>query len=155
ARTSIAQALVAMNPDSRAAALAVALADPLIHDELRPKIGLAIAQRGDRPFVESLREVMQRAPMRLQTTMAETLAGDAAGADALLTLTESGHAAPRLLLQPNVGTKLGTLKNADLDRRAAELTARLPAPSAIIDALVTDRRRGFVKAATNIERGQA
>src|SRR5439155_14417948 len=128
---------------------------PLIPDELRQKIGLAIAQRDDQLFVESLREVMQRAPMRLQTIMAETLTGDVGGADVLLALIESGHAAPRLLLQPNVSNKLGTLKNADLDRRAAELTAGLPPPSAEIDALITDRRRAFARATTNLERGQA
>src|SRR5262249_13264201 len=77
------------------------------------------------------------------------------GAAALLALIESGHAAPRLLSLPSVSTKLGALKNADLDRRAAELTAKLPAPSAVIDALITDRRRAFVQAKTNTERGQA
>ncbi|HMC09836.1 MAG TPA: hypothetical protein VKH44_01045, partial [Pirellulaceae bacterium] len=50
ARTAIAQALIVFDPDSRASALAAALADPLIPDELRPKIGHAIAQRDSATF---------------------------------------------------------------------------------------------------------
>jgi putative heme-binding domain-containing protein len=155
ARTSIAQALIAFDPDSRASALATALADPLIPDELRPKIGQAIAQRTSTTFFDALREVLKRSPLRLQTTLAQTLVGDAAGAEALLTLIESGHAAPRLLLLPAVNSKLAALKNAAFDERALAITAKLPPADAIIDALITDRRRAFAQAKTNPVRGQA
>jgi putative heme-binding domain-containing protein len=155
ARTAIAQALVALHPDARASALAAALADPIVPDELRPKIGRAIAERGEQSLIEALREVLKRVPMRLQTTIAEHLAGDAIGAGALLAIIESGHASPRLLLAPNVSSKLGTLKNVDLDQRAAAITAKLPPADAILDALIIERRRAFARAATNVERGQA
>src|SRR5205823_1495681 len=154
ARTAIAQAQVMLHPDARAAALAAALTDPLVPDELRPKIGLAIAERGDGLLIEALREVMKRVPMRLQTTIAETLAGDAAGAGALLSIIENGQASPRLLLAPNVSSKLGTLKNADLNQRVTAITAKLPPADAILDALLVERRRAFARVTTNIERGQ-
>src|SRR5436190_2629749 len=127
----------------------------MVPDELRPKIGRAIAERGDQSLLEALREVLKRVPMRLQTTIAETLVGDRAGADALLSIIESGQAAPRLLLAPNVSSKLGTLKNADLDKRATAIIAKLPPADAILDALIIERRRAFARATTNIDRGQA
>src|SRR5439155_19080828 len=64
-------------------------------------------------------------------------------------------AAPRLLLAPNVSSKLGTLKNTDLDKRVSTITAKLPPADAILDALLIERRRAFARATTNIERGQA
>jgi putative heme-binding domain-containing protein len=155
ARTAMAQALVALDPDARASALAAALADASLPDVSRPRIGYAITVKSDSEYLDNLREIMQRAPTRLQATLAETLTGDAAGASALLTLIESGHAAPRLLLLPNVTSKLGALKNDYLDRRAAAIKQKLPAPDAILDALITDRRRAFVKATTNLDRGRA
>ncbi len=155
ARTSIAQALLAFDPDARASTLAAALADAQLPDDLRPKIGAAVATRDSAILLDCLRDVLKRSPLRLQTTLAQTLTGDAPGADALLTLIESGQAAPRLLLLPAVANKLTALKNADLDTRTSAITSKLPPADAIIDALITDRRRAFAQAKTNLTRGQA
>jgi putative heme-binding domain-containing protein len=155
ARAAIGQALVALEPDSRAAALVAVLNDAAIPAELRPRMGYAITVRSDSEYLDNLREAMKRIPTRLQATLADTLAGDAAGAAALLALAESGHAAPRLLLLPNVSSKLGALKSAELDQRVSAITSKLPPASATLDALIVDRRRDFAKAATNLERGQA
>jgi putative heme-binding domain-containing protein len=154
ARTSIAQALLAFAPDARAATLAAALADAQLPDDLRPKIGVSLATRDSATLLDCLRDVLKRSPLRLQTTLAQSLAGDAHGADALLTLIEAGQAAPRLLLLPAVNNKLTALKNADLDARSASITSKLPPADAILDALITDRRRQFAQAKTNLTRGQ-
>jgi putative heme-binding domain-containing protein len=155
ARIAATQALVALDPDSRAAALVAALGDLSIPLEMRPRIGYAITVKSDAEYLENLREVMKRAPSRLQATLAEILVGDAIGADVLLKLIESGHATPRILLLPNASTKLGSLKNAALDMRAASITAKLPPANAILDALIVDRRRAFARATANLEQGQA
>jgi putative heme-binding domain-containing protein len=155
ARAAIGQALVALDPDSRAAALVAALNDPSIPDANRVKMGYAITVDADGEYLENLREVMKRAPSRLQTTIAETLAGDATGADALLALVESGHAAPRLLLAANVSSKLETLNNTKLAERVAAATAKLPPVSDTLDKLILQRRLTFAKAAPNLEKGQA
>jgi putative heme-binding domain-containing protein len=155
ARGAIAQALVSLDPDARAAALAAALADPSIPTEMRPRMGYAITVRADAEYLENLREVMKRAPSRLQAIMADALAGDPAGATALITLVESGHAAPRLLLLPNIAAKLQALKVEAITKRAAELTASLPPASETIDRLLLERRVAFAKAAPNLERGLA
>jgi putative heme-binding domain-containing protein len=155
ARAAIGLALVSLEPDSRAAALVTALNDPSIPDANRVKMGYAITVDADAEYLDNLREVMKRAPSRLQTLVAETLAGDAAGADALLTLVESGHASPRLLLAPNVSAKFGTLKNVELDQRVLAATAKLPPVSETLDKLIAQRRAGFAKHQPNLERGQA
>jgi putative heme-binding domain-containing protein len=155
ARTEIAKALASFAPEARVTALANVIADPIVPDELRTKIGQAIASRDDASLNESLREVLKRAPLRLQGTIAETLTGDAAGAATLLATIEAGQAAPRLLLLPNVSNKLTALKNGELDSRAAAITSRLPPANAILDALITDRRRAFAQAKTSADRGRA
>jgi putative heme-binding domain-containing protein len=155
ARAAIGQALVSLDPDSRAAALVAALNDPSIPDANRVRMGYAITVDSDGEYLDNLREVMKRAPSRLQTTIAETLAGDATGADALLALVESGQAAPRLLLAANVSSKLSALNDAKLAERVSAATAKLPPASETIDKLILQRRLTFAQAAPNLERGQA
>jgi putative heme-binding domain-containing protein len=155
ARAEIARALAMFAPEARVTALANVIIDPIVPDDLRAKIGQAIAAREDGLLIEALREVLKRAPLRLQGTLAETLTGDPAGAAALLTLIEAGQAAPRLLLLPNISTRLAALKNTDLDSRAAAIASKLPPADAILDALITDRRRSFAQAKTSVDRGQA
>jgi putative heme-binding domain-containing protein len=155
ARAAIAQALVALKPDARAAALAAALGDPLLPPALQLKIGAAIERDVHDTYVECLRDVMKQAPTRLQAQMADALAGDTSGAAALISLIESGHAAPRLLLLPNVKNKLAALGSANLDGCVAKITAALPPASETIDRALIERRAAFAKAAPNLERGLA
>jgi putative heme-binding domain-containing protein len=154
-RAAAAQALVALRPDSRAAALALALAEPTLAADLRLKASQAIAEANDSQFQESLRDVMKLAPARLQTALADALAGDRAGAEALLTTIAAGAAAPRLLLAPGVKTKLDVLKSELLKARVAELTAKLPPANQALDKLIAERRNAYPKVAVNLERGQA
>ncbi len=155
ARAAIGQALVSLDPDSRAAALVAALNDPSIPSANRVRMGYAITVDADGEYLDNLREVMKLAPSRLQTTLAETLAGDATGADALLALVESGHASPRLLHSPNVSAKLGTLKDTKLDERVTAATAKLPPVSETLDKLILQRQLTFAKARPNLEKGEA
>ena len=100
-------------------------------------------------YLDNLREVMKRAPSRLQTTMAETLAGDAAGADALLALVESGHASPRLLA---AAQRQEQARHARRHERSTSgsppLTAKLPPASETLDKLIA-------RAARRVRQGDA
>ncbi len=157
ARAVFARALLVIDPPWRpavATALANVIADPLLPDSLRPKIGEAIVKNQHELLFDALREVMKRAPMRLQTSIADTLAGDVDGASSLLALIEDGQVSPRVLLAPNVGNKLATLKNDRIKSEVSAVIEKLPPADAILDALITDRRRAFAQAKTNIERGQ-
>jgi putative heme-binding domain-containing protein len=59
------------------------------------------------------------------------------------------------LLAPNVINKLGALKSDRVNQRVSSITTKLPPANAVLDALITDRRRAFAKAQTNLDRGQA
>jgi putative heme-binding domain-containing protein len=155
ARSAAGQALVALDPDARAAALVLALNEPSIYVGKRARIGYAIIEDADMEYIENLREVMKLAPARLQSAIAEALTGDPAGASALLVLVESGHASPRLLLAPNVSAKLAALKSESLDARVATATAKLPPVSETLDKLLLERRVSFANATPNLEKGLA
>jgi putative heme-binding domain-containing protein len=155
ARAAMGLALVSLDPDSRALALVAALNDPAIPLERRTQMGTAIAVDADSGYLDNLREVMKLAASRLQSQVADTLAGDAAGADALLTLVESGHASPRLLLAPGVSSKLATLKSESLDKRVTAITAKLPPASEALDKLITERIAAFGKTTPSLDKGLA
>jgi putative heme-binding domain-containing protein len=155
ARAAIGQALVAIDPDGRAAALVAALNDPSISDALRVKIGAAIAGRDAKTLSESLTESMKILPLRMQTSLAETLAGDAAGADSLIALVKAGVASPRLLASANVKAKLDALKSDKVTEQVAAITDNLPAASEIIDKLVIERRAAYPRAKPDLQKGTA
>jgi putative heme-binding domain-containing protein len=154
-RTAIGQALVALDPDSRATALVAALGDPAIGDALRAKISPAIAGRDSKLMSQSLQESMKVLPLRMQTTLAETLAGDATGAQSLIGMVQAGVASPRLLTSVNVKAKLDALKNDKLSEQVAAITANLPAQNEVIDKLVVERRAAYARAKPSLEKGQA
>ncbi|HUE74426.1 MAG TPA: c-type cytochrome, partial [Pirellulaceae bacterium] len=155
ARVAIGQALVSLSPDTRAAALVTAMGDPSFAAELIPRAVYAINVDADEEYLDNLKEVMKRAPTRLQTSLAETLAGDAAGAESLINLAKAGVASPRLLTSANVKARLDALKNDKLSEQVAAITANLPAQSEIIDKLVIERRAAYPRAKPNLERGAA
>jgi putative heme-binding domain-containing protein len=155
ARTAIGQALVSLDPDSRAAALVAALGDPSIGDVQRTRFASAIAGRDTKLLGESLAEAMKVLPLRMQTTLAETLAGDADGAETLVALVKAGVASPRLLTSANVKAKLDAIKNDALNQQVESITANLPAQSELIDKLVLERRAAYPKTNPSLEKGAA
>jgi putative heme-binding domain-containing protein len=150
-QAAIGQALVSLLPDSRASALVAVLGDPSIGEERRRKMAEAIATRHEALLAELLRESMKVLPLRLQTTLAETLAGDAAGAGSV----KAGVASPRLLASANVKAKLDALKSDKLSEQVAAITANLPAASEIIDKLVVERRAAYPRATPDLKKGTA
>jgi putative heme-binding domain-containing protein len=155
ARVAIGQALVSLNPDTRAAALVAAMGDPSFPAELVTRVVYAINVDHDEEYLDNLKEVMKRAPTRLQTALAETLAGDAAGAETLVALVKAGAASPQLLTTANVTAKLDALNSDQLSEQVADITANLPGQSEIIDKLVLERRAAYPRATPSLEKGQA
>lgn len=155
ARGAIGQMLLALHPDSRAAALVAVIGDPILAENFRPKLGEAIAGRDAKKVDEALKLAVKEVPHRLQTTMAEILAGDKDGIESLLALVNSGNLSPRLLTSPNVSTKLQTAASDEQKKKVAELTVSLPSVNEQIEKLLTERRANFAKANTNLEKGAA
>lgn len=155
ARGAIGQMLLQLSPDSRAAALVAVIGDPILAESLRPKLGEAIAGRDAKKLDEALKLAVKEVPHRLQTTMAEILAGDKDGIESLLALVNSGNLSPRLLTSPNVSAKLQAAASDDQKKKVAELTTSLPSVNEQIEKLLTERRANYAKANTNLENGAA
>ena len=155
ARGAIGQMLLQLSPDSRAAALVAVIGDPILAENLRPKLGEAIAGRDAKKLDEALKLAVKEVPHRLQTTMAEILAGDKDGIESLLALVNSGNLSPRLLTSPNVSAKLQAAGSDEQKKKVAELTASLPSVNEQIEKLLTERRANYAKANTNLENGAA
>lgn len=153
ARSAAGHTLVSLDPDARAAALVTALGDPTLTALNRQAIAGAISSRESEALFKNLRDVMKIAPLRLQTAMAETLAGDERGAAALADLVEAGQASGRLLATPNVQAKLAALKNDSLKQRIADLAATLAPDQADIDQQLAERRQAFLNSKPSLERG--
>jgi putative heme-binding domain-containing protein len=152
-RGSIAAALVAIEPDARAAALVRVLSEPALEPKLQRQCSVAVSSRDNLQLQEALAAAMQVVPARVQTVVAETLAGDLNGAFALLRFCSEGKAPARLLISPNVKQRLTSHKNVDLEKRVLEITSDLPPANELLDKLIVERRAAFDKAEKNSERG--
>jgi putative heme-binding domain-containing protein len=152
-RSRAAEAIVALQPDARGAALVRVIDAPHVSADLKHKCAIALAGGEAASTAAALAEAMRVVPASVQTSAAETLAGDTAGAEALLAMVEQGQASAGLLRMPAVKQKLVSLKLPRLERRAEELTARLPPADEVIDRLVAERRTAFEHAQPDLERG--
>jgi putative heme-binding domain-containing protein len=155
ARGAIGQMLLALHPDSRAAALVGVIGDPALPENLRPKLGEAIASREPKKLDEALKLAVKEVPHRLQTTMAETLAGDKDGIESLLALVNSGNLSPRLLISPNVSAKLKAGGSDGQKKQAADLTANLASVDDVLEKLIFQRRVDYAKANPTLDKGAA
>jgi putative heme-binding domain-containing protein len=157
-RRQAAETLLTFSPDARLSALLGTLSsanpDTLNVNALNEHILQATLSREDASIAEALAETMLRAPRDVQRQLAETLAGDRAGGNALLQLAEAGKASPRLLLDPAVQNLLNALKLERLDERIAALTSRLPAENEQLLRLIDQRRQQFASAGASAELGR-
>ena len=153
ARAAVGQTLVTLDPDARAAALVLALGDSTLTTLDRSAVAAAIGSRDGEALLNSLRETMRIAPTRLQTTIAETLAGDEPGIAALATLVEAGQAPGKLLHAPNVKAKVEALQNEKLRQQVTELAASLAPSEEHADQLLKERLVALLQSMPSAERG--
>ena len=154
-RLTIANALATLAGDSRARALAAVLGEADLNGALRGKIVAALAEPRADQLKTTLTEAVKSVPERAQLAIAEALAGDAAGATALVELIEQGVMGPRVLARPSVKQKLRTIARQELERRIRELVAHLPPENQVLSALIDERRGGYAKASASVENGAA
>ena len=152
-RRQAAQTLVALAPDARVAALLNTVNDSNGQSANEKSLQAAVSRETGK-LVESLGEAMLRAPRETQRSIAETLASDRPGAEALLQLTASGKASGRLLVDPVIRNRLNAHKIEKLDDRIASLTAQLPDENQQLLKMIDERRAQFNSTTASIERGQ-
>lgn len=167
AKEAFARAVLALEPDSILSSLAPLIADVSLPEMLREQIAAAVVDRRlgtvARPNGEKtgtgknahptplLVAVVQAIPERLQLRLAETLASDASGTEALLRLVKEGHVSPRLLTRPSVKQRLEVQKSETLAKQVAELTANLPDENSALQKLIEQRRGLFLAAQSNAD----
>jgi len=151
-RRQAAESLASFAPDARVTASLSMLSDgndPSINE----KTLLASMSRDGITLLESLASAMVRAPRETQRTLAETLASDRLGTEALLELAATGKASPRLLLDPVVRNRMNAVKIDNLDQRITALTAQLPSENEQLLKLIDERRAQFSSEKASIEKG--
>jgi putative heme-binding domain-containing protein len=154
ARANMSRALVALAPDTRVSALIPAINNPALPQSLRNDVCQTIVNRDPAAIEKTLAETIRILARRPQEAMAEALAADATGANALLTLIKSGHAPPQLLQNQSVRQSLAALKSADLAEQIEELTADLPPAAAEIEKDIQHRKHSFADRPGDAARGR-
>lgn len=153
-RGSAIEALIAINPE-KAAPLAVSIftadATP---GGLRVRTAQALAGSNQPAARTALLTTLQTAPASLATGIAAALAGNPAGAEALLQAVKDGKASARLLQDKAVSTKLLAQDGGKLRGRIEELTRGLPSADARIDALIKNRATAYTKTQPDLARGK-
>ena len=156
AKEAFARAALALQPDSILSAVSPLIAESSLPEALRDEVAQMVA-RGNRPDVgvrsteALLLAVVKAIPERLQLRLAESLASDAKGAEALLKLAKDGHVSPRLLTRPTVKLRLEALKSEAFLKQISELTANLPDDNVALQKLVEQRRGLFLTAQSDAE----
>jgi len=152
-KRSMAEALLAIEPNSQLAALTPLISDVAISNAVRVKICRLIAERDADAIEHALSDMMRTVPSRLQSQIAQALTVDPDGARALIGLVSKGHASPRLLNEEATRQRLAALDIPELNSEVAELTANLPSPNDQARTLIAKRVTQYGSARPSLARG--
>lgn len=140
-RAAAATALAQINVAASVAIMNTIVADAGEVMPLRQKVAAAM---GAMPAArEATVASFKLAPGGLQTALANAMASDRAGADALLAAVEAGKAPARLLMVQTVADRLAALQIPDLKKTIAKLTQGVAAPKKEIEKLIEERRSAY------------
>jgi putative heme-binding domain-containing protein len=146
--------VAAFKGDGMLSALAGALTEPLVPEEVKRALTVAIA--GDAAQSRAAVEVaLQSASLRVQLNLAQKLAANPAGAELLLALAEAGKFAPRVLAERVVKDRLAATKPANWEARVAKLIANLPPADEARQKLIDERKAAFDRAKADKANGVA
>jgi putative heme-binding domain-containing protein len=152
-RAAVAQAFVAIESRAANRALAVALGSGNLAGVDRSQLLNDLTSGDEARVASGLTLALKASPLKLQLILADTLASDRHGAEALLKLVKTGHASPRLLTFPPLANRYATLGVPNWKEQIAELTAGLPTDAEARDQLIAERRKSLEHAAGNVSRG--
>jgi putative heme-binding domain-containing protein len=122
-------------------------------ESVREKAAMALGGLGTPAAIDQLLATLEKAPARVQTSIAAALAGNAKGAEQLLKTVALGKASARLLQERAVQVKLQESKLPGLNERVAELTRGLPSADQRMLQLISQRKASFAKFKPNAEKG--
>ena len=152
--TTLAGAVLKLAPDSRLAAVALVPSVTGATNELiQAAVLLMIAGNPEHTAVV-LDAAFHAATSAEQLLLAEQLAADIPGAEALLRLMDSGRASSRLLLRPTVQQRLKAIGTEELSRRIRVLTQQLPSEDSVVEQLLATRRSTLAQSSGNHDLGK-
>lgn len=151
-RPALASALLSLKPDDLLAPLVPALGETSLSPALRNNVARAIVDRKDAESL--LTNVFREAPSRVQTKVAQALAGSTTGAEKLLALVEDRVASPQLLLDRMTVDKISGLKKPDYIERIKKLTEGLSQNEAA-QKLIDQKRAEYKPQPNDIREGEA
>ncbi len=154
-RAAAARTLLALDAPVYLGVVAGSLENTNSPAALREPLALLLAEQNSPVARSAVFAALRTAPHRLQIKLALLVAGNPAGADALLTLAEQQRLSPQVLLDRGVSERLAAAKLPRLDERLAALTKGLAPASDDLQKLMDERRRGYVAARASPERGRA
>lgn len=149
-----ATSLARMQNDSVQLTLALVPTMPAASDALIADIREVFTNSGNVETQRVLSNAFYVATASEQTLLAEQLASNAAGAEVLASLMEGGRASARLLLRPSIQQRLLAIGSESVRQRLAELLSRLPNEDAVVETLLTERRRQIDEAPGNADAGK-
>lgn len=153
-RAAAAHTLIAIDAPANIAPLAAALADTNQPAALREQLALLLADQNLPAARVPVLDAILIAPHRLQLKLALGLAGNSAGADALLRLVEAKRLSPQVLMDGRVKERLVAAKLPQFDERFEALTNGIAPGGEGLQALLDERRTGFASAPSSVARGR-
>jgi len=153
-RKSAVVALVAIEPKKHVEPLARLLLDDSEKIAVREQIASSLAGVNQPEAYTALVQAFEKAPARLQTTIALGMAGSPQGGSKLLDAVAAGKASARLLQDRAIELKLRQAKVANLDKRLAMLTKGLPAADQRAQELIGKRKAAFTTAKADAMEGK-
>ena len=153
-RRSAVVALVHIEPRKHLETLSRLLLDESDALEVREQVAASLAGANQADAFSALTKAFEKAPARLQTTIALGMASSPQGGDKLLDAVAQGKASPRLLQDRAVANRLRQSKVVNLDDRLVKLTRGLPAADQRMLDVLNKKRDGFKATKANRENGQ-
>ena len=154
-RAVAAQTLIAMDATAYIPRAAETLADTNQPVALRESLALILAEQNSPVARQAVLGAIVTASHRQQLKLALALAGNAAGAEALLSLAEQKRISPRVIADGAVKERLAAAKLPQFNERFDALTRDLAPASVELQKLMDERRAGFASAQTSADRGRA
>jgi putative heme-binding domain-containing protein len=143
ARCASLAGLASLDPKKSVEMISQRLGDGGETAAVREKAASVLATMNSPAAHSALLSALATAPTKSANAIAAALAGQRAGAEAMLQTIAAGKASPRLLLDRSVRVKLDALKSKDIADRIAQLTEGLPPADAAIAELLRRRADGF------------
>ena len=154
-RAAAAQTLLAQDAPRYIALASGVLTDTNQPAALRESLSLLLAEQNSPVARTAVLNALGTAPQRLQLKLAAALAGQTAGAEALLSLVEQKKLSPQVIVDRAVKERLAAAKLLQFNERFEQLTRGVTPVSVELQKLIDDRRTGFARASVSAERGQS